>query len=90
MLVHNNTSQTKSKTTATTDLGKNINTSKDDEEEMEKNGIHFHWDKDEDLRLLMGGNMYIHPHISTVTYLTNIGPPTVAGTCLLGMLHADP
>ena len=47
-------------------------------EEITDKGICFHWDKDEDLRLLMGGDMYIHPHISTVTYLTHIGAPTMA------------
>jgi len=56
----------------------NINNTDNDDEFMERNGINFHWDKDEDLRLLMGGNMYIHPHISTVTYLTDIGAPTMA------------
>lgn len=50
----------------------------DDDDEMAKTGISFHWDKDEDLRLLMGGSMYIHPHISTVTYITSFGPPTMA------------
>ena len=54
----------------------------DDEEEethdMAKTGISFHWDKDEDLRLLMGGSMYIHPHLSTVTYMTSFGSPTMA------------
>lgn len=49
--------------------------SKDD---MAKEGISFHWDKDEDLRILCGGNTYVHPHISTVTYLTDIGAPTLA------------
>jgi hypothetical protein len=44
---------------------------------MSKSGISFHWDKDEDLRLLAGGNLYVHPHISTVTYLTSIGAPTM-------------
>lgn len=48
----------------------------DDEDDHQ--GICFHWDKDEDLRLMAGGNMYIHPHISTVTYLSNIGAPTIA------------
>jgi hypothetical protein len=37
------------------------------------NGISFHVDKDEELRLLTGGSTYVHPHLSTVTYLTNIG-----------------
>jgi hypothetical protein len=44
---------------------------------MAKSGVSFHWDKDEDLRLLCGGSMYIHPHLSTVTYLTDIGAPTM-------------
>ena len=48
------------------------------EDEEEEKGICFHWDKDEDLRLLMGGNMYVHPHLSTVTYFTGIGAPTMA------------
>ena len=43
----------------------------------ERNGISFHWDKDEDLRLLCGGTTYVHPHLSTVTYLTGIGAPTL-------------
>lgn len=49
----------------------------DGEEDMAKTGISFHWDKDEDFRLLTGGSMYIHPHISTVTYLTDLGAPTM-------------
>lgn len=47
------------------------------QEDMSKKGISYHWDKDEDLRLMMGGTMNIHPHISTVTYLTDLGAPTV-------------
>ena len=49
----------------------------DEDDDMAKSGISFHWDKDEDLRLLCGGSMYIHPHLSTVTYLTGIGAPTM-------------
>jgi hypothetical protein len=49
-----------------------------DEVDLETTGVCFHWDKDEDLRLAMGGNMYIHPHISTVTYLSDSGAPTMA------------
>lgn len=41
------------------------------------NGICFHWDKDEDLRIVCGGQTYVHPHLSTVTYLTNLGAPTI-------------
>lgn len=44
----------------------------------DRHGISFHWDKDEDLRLMAGGNLYIHPHLSTVTYLSNSGAPTIA------------
>jgi hypothetical protein len=54
----------------------NVNESKG-KEDMAKEGISFHWDKDEDLRLMCGGSMYIHPHLSTVTYLTNLGAPTM-------------
>ena len=50
-------------------------------EDMSKTGISFHWDKDEDLRILCGGDTYIHPHISTVTYLTTIGAPTLTANC---------
>jgi hypothetical protein len=48
-----------------------------DPKDMATEGISFHWDKDEDLRLLCGGNTYVHPHISSVTYLTDIGAPTM-------------
>lgn len=48
-----------------------------EEDDMAKAGISFHWDKDEDFRLLTGGSMYIHPHLSTVTYLTDLGAPTM-------------
>ena len=48
------------------------------DDDMSKSGISFHWDKDEDLRLAMGGDLYIHPHLSTVTYLTAVGAPTIA------------
>ena len=36
-------------------------------------GISFHWDKDEELRILCNGTVYVHPHLSTVTYLTDGG-----------------
>lgn len=51
-----------------------------DEDDMAKSGISFHWDKDEDLRIMCSGSMYIHPHISTVTYLTDLGAPTMVLT----------
>jgi len=56
---------------------------------LEKKGICFHWDKDEDLRLLMDGKMYIHPHISTVSYLSNIGAPTMALNYRVNPLTGD-
>jgi hypothetical protein len=43
------------------------------ETSTDNNGISFHWDKDEELRLLCNGTVYIHPHLSTVTYLTDGG-----------------
>ena len=51
------------------------------EKDLSKSGISFHWDKDEDLRILCGGNTYLHAHISTVTYLTDLGAPTLAVNC---------
>ena len=50
--------------------------------EADNSSISFHWDKDEELRLLTGGNMFIYPHISTVTYLTNHGSPTMVLPCV--------
>lgn len=47
-------------------------------DEISRKGIWWHWDKDEDLRQLLGGDYFIHPHISTVTYLTSHGAPTIA------------
>lgn len=49
-----------------------------DEDNISKSGISFHWDKDEELRLLAGGSLYVHPYLSTVTYLTSLGAPTMA------------
>jgi hypothetical protein len=57
---------------------------------VKKGGISFHWDKDEDLRLLTGGNTYVHPHLSTVTYLTGIGAPTLAINFRVHNLTGDP
>eukprot|EP00299_Pterocystis_sp_00344_P017002 c8532_g1_i2.p1 GENE.c8532_g1_i2~~c8532_g1_i2.p1 ORF type:complete len:285 (+),score=52.39 c8532_g1_i2:92-946(+) len=39
-----------------------------------KHAINFHWDKDEDL--VDHCEINVHPHISTVTYLTSTGAPT--------------
>ena len=59
-------------------------------DDHDKNGITFHWDKDEDLRLLLcGGNTYIHPHLSTVTYLTDKGAPTLAVNCRIHNLTGE-
>lgn len=51
------------------------------DDDMAKKGISFHWDKDEDLRLLAGGSLYVHPYLSTVTYFTNLGAPTMTVNC---------
>ena len=53
------------------------NNKNDKDDDVAQGGINFHWDKDEDLRIMVGGSMYIHPHISTVTYLTDLGAPTM-------------
>lgn len=71
-------SSTLIKTTTAAAATTHSNEAKEDEDDITRNGICFHWDKDEDLRLLMDGKMYIHPHISTVTYFSNIGAPTMA------------
>eukprot|EP00929_Paragymnodinium_shiwhaense_P012784 TRINITY_DN12067_c0_g3_i1.p1 TRINITY_DN12067_c0_g3~~TRINITY_DN12067_c0_g3_i1.p1 ORF type:complete len:386 (+),score=75.23 TRINITY_DN12067_c0_g3_i1:65-1159(+) len=42
-------------------------------------GIQFHWDTDEIVVERHGVN--IHPHLATVTYLTDIGAPTLAVDC---------
>jgi hypothetical protein len=47
-----------------------------DDSDYDKDGMSFHWDKDEELCKMSNGSMHIHPHISTVTYLTNLGGPT--------------
>jgi hypothetical protein len=49
----------------------------DDEEQAPGEGasINWHFDKDEDL--LDECDVYVHPYISTVTYLSGIGAPTV-------------
>lgn len=49
----------------------------DKPDDISRTGISFHWDKDEDLRLMAGGNLYLHPHLSTVTYMTGLGSPTL-------------
>ena len=43
-----------------------------------REGIEFHWDVDEHLcDLPGGGGLHVHPHLSTVTYLTQVGAPTL-------------
>ena len=66
-----------------------MHNNKGDDAMVESGGISFHWDKDEDLRLLCGGNTYINPHWSTVTYLTSIGAPTLALNCRVNNLTGD-
>lgn len=39
--------------------------------------IRFHWDKDEDLVDQTDGRITVHPQVSTVTYLTDGGSPTI-------------
>jgi hypothetical protein len=56
---------------------------------ISKTGISFHWDKDEELRLLTGGSTYIHPHVSTVTYLTDFGSPTLVTNCRVHNLTGE-
>lgn len=55
----------------------------------EENGITFHWDKDEDLRIMCGGSTYIHPHLSTVTYLTGLGAPTLVTNARIHSLSGE-
>ena len=47
----------------------------EDDKALSKSGITFHYDKDEELHAMTG--IHIHPHLSTVTYLTSAGGPTV-------------
>ncbi len=54
----------------------NSNRTNSNQEEA-KRGIEFHWDKDEALRDMSGGSVFLHPHLSTVTYLTDHGAPTM-------------
>jgi hypothetical protein len=63
-------------------------TNKDDEDDRIQGeldpfaqGISMHVDKDEELRILTGGTTYIHPHLSTVTYFTSLGSPTMIMNC---------
>jgi len=83
ILCNNDTKKQENNDTGTTNddeprKKKTSTTTTNNADDLEKKGICFHWDKDEDLRLLMDGKMYIHPHISTVSYLSNIGAPTMA------------
>ena len=50
-------------------------------------GISFHYDKDEELHAQTG--LHVHPHISTVTYLTNSGGPTCVVKYRLPNIGAD-
>lgn len=53
------------------------------------NGISFHVDKDEELRILTGGTTYVHPHLSTITYLTDLGSPTLIMDCQVHPLTGE-
>jgi hypothetical protein len=53
----------------------------DDQKDPFFQGISMHVDKDEELRILAGGTTYVHPHLSTVTYLTDLGSPTLIVDC---------
>lgn len=62
----------------------------DPEDANEKQGVCFHWDKDEELRMICGGSTYVHPHWSTITYLTDIGAPTlILEGCRIGNLTGE-
>ncbi|CAJ1940136.1 unnamed protein product [Cylindrotheca closterium] len=61
----------------------------DKPDDISKTGISFHWDKDEDLRLMAGGNLYLHPHISTVTYMTGLGSPTLIANSRINPLSGE-
>jgi len=56
---------------------------------MSTAGISLHWDKDEDLRLLAGGSLYVHPYLSTVTYLTDLGAPTMVVNCRVNYANGE-
>jgi hypothetical protein len=59
------------------------------DDDMTPAGVSFHWDKDEDLRQLTDGQTNIHPHLSTVTYLTDRGAPTLAMDCRIHPLTGE-
>ena len=65
----------------------------DDETETEidpfANGISFHVDKDEELRILTGGSTHVHPHVSSITYLTDLGSPTLIVDCMVHPLTGE-
>ena len=52
------------------------------EGDSKNEAVAFHWDKDEALLDNIGVN--VHPAISTVTYLTTSGAPTLVLDCVLG------
>ncbi len=41
-------------------------------------GAMAHWDKEEELWSMCGGLVYVHPHVSTVPYLTNLSAAAAA------------
>ena len=44
--------------------------------------VGLHWDRDYGME---GNGILVHPHLSTVTYLTNVGGPTVVFGCISPM-----
>mmetsp|Transcript_24638 Transcript_24638/g.57835 ORF Transcript_24638/g.57835 Transcript_24638/m.57835 type:complete len:495 (-) Transcript_24638:369-1853(-) len=67
----------------------NDDTNNDEDNDPFTNGISFHVDKDEELRILTGGSTYVHPHLSTITYLTNLGSPTLIADCQVHPLTGE-
>ena len=61
----------------------------DDDDDPFTNGISFHVDKDEELRILTGGSTHVHPHLSTITYLTDLGSPTLIMDCQVHPLTGE-
>ena len=57
------------------------------EDDGQKEAVSFHWDKDEDLVDDFGVN--VHPAISTVTYLTTSGAPTLVLDHVPPMMYED-
>jgi hypothetical protein len=57
------------------------------EQPTAEQSINFHFDKDEEIREEHG--LFVHPHISTVTYLRGAGAPTVVLPVRIGFDGSD-